>query len=825
MMTINESPYQPEEYKQTQSGGCLNLVVFIMVWFWMVIISLGRLGSQLLASGALTQVPDAYWAAFPAIQGIFIVLILLPLAIFWRSQPWRSIYQTWLAAALFILLLAPISLIPPAAMQLHSVLNILLSVVFTGAVIFFSRRAARTSLPAQADTSTHPLRNSSAPYGLALLFVGMIAYPWLAWGALGSLLDTLLQVLAGVVLGTAFAATLQFILLPGFDQNHASPARLFSFGGFAAGGALFLFATGAGYAFGGVQTLLAIMLPPLGWAAVRLFQLHNPSEGQPTASWRGLFSPATLLIGLAIALPLVLVDPDELALIISASAGEILFWALAAAGVSAGIAFIIAGGLRITLNRSASQPASTSSPAISGTLIAAALVWIIGAIIYFLAGQPGFYGEGLLVVLKDQTDVASAVQISDLVERRRFVYTTLTGQANATQTSLRASLDRLGVGYTPYYLVNAIQVDGGPLLKFWLSARPEVDRVLDNPFMRPLPRLPAIASANQTKPESPQWNLTQINAPRVWQELGVRGEGIVIGQSDSGVQYDHPELADSYRGRDGVNDYNWFDPWYDTPQPTDIGGHGTHTLGTALGNSTGVAPDAQWIACANLVRNLGNPGYYLDCMQFMLAPFPLGSDPLAEGDPSLGANVLNNSWGCPPIEGCDPGVFLPAVRALNSAGVFVVASAGNDGPFCASVKDPLALYDGVLSVGATNSLGDLTSFSSRGPVTVDGSNRTKPDIIAPGDMVLSSFPNNTYNTLPGTSMAGPHAVGVVALMWSANPRLIGDIPRTFELLEETAQHYQGSLPNCAGADSTPSTAVGYGVLDAYAAVQAALQAP
>lgn len=191
----------------------------------------------------------------------------------------------------------------------------------------------------------------------------------------------------------------------------------------------------------------------------------------------------------------------------------------------------------------------------------------------------------------------------------------------------------------------------------------------------------------------------------------------------------------------------------------------------------------------------------------------------------MGANVLNNSWGCPPVEGCDPGVFLPAVRALNAAGVFVVASAGNDGPFCESVKDPLAIYDGVLSVGATNSLGDLTSFSSRGPVTVDGSNRVKPEIIAPGDMVLSSFPNSTYTTLPGTSMAGPHAVGVVALMWSANPRLIGDIPRTFELLEETAQPYQGSLPNCAGAGSTPSTAVGNGILDAYGAVQAALQVP
>ena len=95
-----------------------------------------------------------------------------------------------------------------------------------------------------------------------------------------------------------------------------------------------------------------------------------------------------------------------------------------------------------------------------------------------------------------------------------------------------------------------------------------------------------------------------------------------------------PELANSYRGRNGDHNFNWYDPWYGAQQPQDINGHGTHTLGSVLGNSTGVAPDAQWIACANLARNLGNPAYYLDCMQFMLAPFPLGGSPFSDGDPA-----------------------------------------------------------------------------------------------------------------------------------------------------------------------------------------------
>jgi subtilisin family serine protease len=302
---------------------------------------------------------------------------------------------------------------------------------------------------------------------------------------------------------------------------------------------------------------------------------------------------------------------------------------------------------------------------------------------------------------------------------------------------------------------------------------------------------------------------------------------MVIGQSDSGVQGDHLELIDTYRGQETSSDYNWLDPWNQTAVPTDIGGHGTHTLGSIVGQNTGIAPDAQWIGCVNLARNLANPALYLDCMQFMLAPYPLGGDPFTDGRPDLSAHVLNNSWGCPPIEGCDPEALVAGVQALRAAGIFVVVSAGNSGMAgCGSVTDPLALYDEVFSVGAINQSGNLADFSSLGPVTVDGSGRTKPDIVAPGEDVLSAFPNSTYQTFSGTSMAGPHVAGVVALIWSANPALIGQIDKTEEILIETAQTYTGSLPSCAATDDIPNNGSGYGIVDAYAAVQMALeQAP
>jgi subtilisin family serine protease len=213
-------------------------------------------------------------------------------------------------------------------------------------------------------------------------------------------------------------------------------------------------------------------------------------------------------------------------------------------------------------------------------------------------------------------------------------------------------------------------------------------------------------------------------------------------------------------------------------------------------------------------------------MQFMLAPFPLDGDPFADADPARGAHVINNSWICPDIEGCDPTSLQSGVRALRAAGVFAVASAGNEGAQCGSIDSPIALYDAAFSIGAVNSEGRIASFSSRGPVTVDGSDRTKPDLVAPGVNILSAYPLSTYYFADGTSMAGPHVVGVVALMWSANPELVGNVARTEQILIETAQPYDYAthgLPACGTIGTRPDNAVGYGIVDAYAAVQRAIE--
>lgn len=734
------------------------------------------------------------------IHAVPLLLLLAPLAVFWRTERYRAIYRVWAIGAGLVLLLVPAHTVQSPAVLAANVLQIMLLLFGIILILFLIwwRYDAKLSV-----------RPATLLTWLALTLAAFVSYPWLAWGALGSTLDSLLNLGTGLLLGLVSGIVLAYFLWDPLRRASKGRSRDITLGGFAAGAFLLIIASGFGYH--GSQLLLMIALPALGWLLAG-FAFSDESLRYDRSWW-----PVTLLVGVAAAAPLMFFDPDELNLLLDSFATDSLTWALRAALATLLIALslgLIQFWLRDRIPWRPTRPVRVLGP------VAA---WLVALFIFLVAGQPGSHGDRLFVILKTRADLLEANAIADQVERREFVYHQLVTEADSSQAGIRAALDRLGIEYTPYYLVNGVAVDGGPFVRLWLSSLPEVERVLDLPILRPLPAMSPTALGGADPPTEIPWNLTMIRADRVWSELGVTGEGIVIGQSDSGAEGNHPELSGSYRGRVGGDNYNWFDPWYGTAHPIDVSGHGSHTLGTIVGKNTGVAPGAEWIGCTNLARNLGNPALYLDCLQFMLAPFPQGGDPFTEGDPGRSAHVLNNSWGCPEIEGCTPETFVDAVRALRAAGIFMVVSAGNDGPSCGTLDSPPAIYDEVYSVGAVNELGELTFFSSRGPVTSDGSGRTKPDIVAPGDNILSAFPNGTYEYLPGTSMAGPHLTGVVALMWSANPDLIGDIDRTEQILAATARPYGGALSRCGDTETVPNNEVGFGIVDAYSSVKSALE--
>ena len=308
-----------------------------------------------------------------------------------------------------------------------------------------------------------------------------------------------------------------------------------------------------------------------------------------------------------------------------------------------------------------------------------------------------------------------------------------------------------------------------------------------------------------------EWNISIIGADSAWNDFGITGNGVTVGNMDTGVQWDHPALKNHYRGWDGTtatHDYNWFDATtLHSRVPVDAAGHGTHTTGSIVGddgsgNQIGVAPGAKWIQ-ARIIADAAFTVAAHRGFQWMIAPTDLdGANP----NPDLRPAVVNNSWGC--FAGlCPYEEFRDDVDAWIAAGIFPEFSAGNEGPGRATMRWPGG-YAESFATGATDINDMIAGFSSRGPGQ-DGT--TKPQVVAPGVNVRSSVPGNGYGMMSGTSMAGPHVVGLVALLLEVNPELALD--DLTGIIEETA------IPM---GDPLPNDTFGWGRIFAYWAVYTAM---
>ncbi|MBN1246547.1 MAG: S8 family serine peptidase, partial [Anaerolineae bacterium] len=467
-----------------------------------------------------------------------------------------------------------------------------------------------------------------------------------------------------------------------------------------------------------------------------------------------------------------------------------------------------------------------------------------------------------VVVMAEQADLSAAYRVSDWHDRGRYVYDTLRKVAERTQAPVLAYAKRHGLAYQAFFTTNSVHIQRGTL-------RAAQDIALMPGVM--IIRAPKVMQVDKAALEAQQaqattsfgWNLDALEpdsglygmqAAQVWNQYGVRGNGIVVANIDTGVTYQHEALNRQYRGNLGSSyehDFSWYAPTSDAAaqcggdaatSPCDSDGHGSGTAGIMVGETAdlteqlGVAPAAEWIACMGC--DLYGPGgaggcseaALTGCADWMVAPCPIGADP---GDPScdpdMRPNIVNNSWGG---TGGDDW-YRGYIQAWTAAGIFPAFSAGNT-VGCAAVGSPGDNPE-AFGTAAHNSTGQNLyaggpSVFFPNPSCDPDAHEVDPHLNAPTyGRTASEVPGGYYN-IGGTSGASPHTAGAVALIWSANPALIGDIDTTFTLLEQSADRSstqpwrEGTCdkPACAGADPYPNYCYGWGYLDALAAVDEAM---
>ncbi len=482
----------------------------------------------------------------------------------------------------------------------------------------------------------------------------------------------------------------------------------------------------------------------------------------------------------------------------------------------------------------AAQAAPVAAPPTAPLAQEAADIEVESALLDQLAADQT---TGYLIYFREHPDLSPAYKMN-WIERGRFVANALHQTALRSQARVRAYLDAQGAKYQAFWIDNIIAVESSNRATFdGLMRFAEIGAV------RAHRQLGLIEPQQMTTPAAPQAiepNIAHVGADQAWAQ-GYTGEGIVVANIDTGVRYTHQALVNHYRGNLGGtfdHNYNWWDPYGDHPtSPADDNGHGSHTMGTMVGddggaNQIGMAPGAKWIACRGCNTNQCSDTALLQCAEFMAAPWDLNQ---ANANPDKRPNAVNNSWGdC--AQSYDPW-YQGVVDAWHAAGIYPVFSNGNASncgyptpPGLNTVGNP-ARYGNVTGVGSTGrDNGQYAPHSNWGPTdnpdTVNphpGWEDLKPQVLAPGVNIRSSV--NTGDSAyqggwSGTSMSAPHVTGLVALMWQAAPCLVGDYARTENIIEDTAT----PIPyddGTGGGPHVPNYAAGWGEINALAAVLAA----
>ena len=461
-------------------------------------------------------------------------------------------------------------------------------------------------------------------------------------------------------------------------------------------------------------------------------------------------------------------------------------------------------------------------------------------------GQDKAYHQVIVVMEQqyDNVEMSRKTQFMDKAQRREFVINELQAFSQASQSEVLGFADSLGDevrDITPFWLFNGFACQATEDAIQLLEKRNDIAYVYRDELRK---MVPDFGEGKPVTSKDNAWHINQVNAPAVWNYnggTGYNGNGVIVAVVDSGVDYNHVDIAGSmwdggenwpHHGYDMVN--NDYDPMDDYC-------HGTHVAGIIAGQGTGgtqtgIAPGAKIMA----IKVLDNTGYGFDSDVISGIHFALYH----------GADIVNFSAGEPGVGGCD--FYRVVMEELNEAGLVVAVAAGNVGtsmyayPIPNNINSPgncpppwlhpdqESLISGgttaVICVGATDNNDKHCDFSSVGPATwasgeyvgdyndypyqngdASQPGLIRPDISAPGKNVtsLNYMTGNGYIEYDGTSMATPCVSGVLALMLEANPEMTAaELDSIIELTAVKIGNYK------------KNNITGSGRIDALAAVNA-----
>lgn len=325
-----------------------------------------------------------------------------------------------------------------------------------------------------------------------------------------------------------------------------------------------------------------------------------------------------------------------------------------------------------------------------------------------------------------------------------------------TTVQVKEEIKRLGKVKREFTLINgmALNIKSPSILA--LSARSEVKFVeLDLPVRMNL-----------------QGSTKQIGSKQVVDTYGITGKGVKVAVLDTGIAGNHPALRGKVVAQADFTGEG---------AGTDNNGHGTHVAGiigssdvTYRGNAPGVK-----LYDAKVLNGSGDGS---------LSGVIAGVEWAVE----QGVSVANMSLGAEDPECNGNDALSEAVNAAVDRGVIMVVAAGNSGPLASTINIP-GCAQKPITVGAVNDYNSVAYFSSRG---LTDSGVVKPDVMAPGVNITSTWNNGGFQTISGTSQATPHTAGVVALMKELKPDLTPSEAK--QILKNTGNKMAYSYINTQG---------------------------